>query len=381
MSKLIINLKLNRYFDVFTDPLKSTSGQRFFNLLAKNLKAIERPYSKNSVVLLFNVSAPIGKILMAKLKWQKVVLRIDSLYFDKLSPEFLAKFPWLVRKILNIGLLFPASHNFFAFIANFLSENYAAFIRIILADHVIYQSVFSHQIHSRFFRRKPYSIIVNGAEYMGSKLLNEIEPDCEKIRVVTLYDEWRPSKRIHELIRFIKWANEEAQVPIELTIIGYSGKTSVCFSKDDLFTLENELYIKSIPKFKTFTEEIKHILLVSDVYLTFSFRDACPNTVVESMAFGLPVVAVASGGLLDIVGNAGVLIPGNDFENGFYCAHRYECDFPMVNYNAILEGVKEVVKNKEYYRMLVAKRFEDELSIEKVSRKYAAVLQMLVDKI
>lgn len=378
---MIINLKLNRCFDVFTDPLKSTSGQRFFNLLSKNLKAIEQPYNNNSLVILFNVSAPIGKILMAKLKRQKVVLRIDSLYFDKLSPEFLAKFPWLVRNFLNFGLLFPASHNFFAFFANFLSENYAAFIRIILADHVIYQSVFSHQIHSRFFRRKPYSIIVNGAEFMGGELPNKIESGDEKIRVVTIYDEWRPSKRIHELIRFIKWANEEAQVPIELTIIGYSGKTSICFSEDDLFTLENELYIKRIPKFKTFTEELKHILLVSDLYLTFSFRDACPNTVVESMAFGLPVVAVASGGLLDIVGDAGVLIPGNDFENGFYCAHRYECDFPKVNYNAILEGVKEVIKNKEYYRMLVSKRFEDELSIEKVSEKYAAILQMLVDKI
>ena len=273
------------------------------------------------------------------------------------------------------------STSFFAFCANFLSENYGAFIRIILADHVIYQSVFSQEIHARFFRRKPYSIIVNGAEYMGSKISKELEDDGEKIRVVTLYDEWRPSKRIHELIRFIKWANEEAQVPIELTIIGYSGKTSVCFCKDDLFTLGNELYIKTIPKFKIFTEEMRLVLLSSDAYLTFSFRDACPNTVVESMAFGLPVVAVASGGLPDIVGDAGILIPGNDFENGFYCAHRFECDFPKVKYNEILQGVKIVIKNRKYYRGLVAKRFEDELSIEKVSRKYADVLQMLVDKI
>lgn len=372
---------MNKCFGVFTDPLKSTSGQRFFNLLANNLKAIEQPYSTNPSVLLFNVSTPIGKILLAKLKQQKVVLRIDSLYFDKLSPEFLAKFPWVVRKCLNIGLVFPALHNFFAFCANFLSENYAAFIRIILADHVIYQSKFSQKIHSHFFCKKPYSIIVNGAEYVGSKISKEIEPNGEKIRVVTLYDEWRPSKRIHELIRFIKWANEEAKVPIELTIIGYSGKTSICFCKDDLFTLENESYIKSIPKFKIFTDEMKSILLTSDAYLTFSFRDACPNTVVESMAYGLPVVAVASGGLPDIVGDAGVLIPVNDFENGFYCAHRYECDFPEVKYNDILEGVKKIIKNKQYYRGLVAKRFQDELSIEKVSTKYAAVLQILVDKI
>jgi glycosyltransferase involved in cell wall biosynthesis len=375
----MVTVKKGKNFGVFYDGSKSTSGQRFFTLLANNLKKIGKPYSSSLSVILFNVSTPLSKILKAKLRRQKVVLRLDALYFDRLSVEFLASFPLPLRLFFRFGIMFPATHDFFAFWANLLNQNYGGFIRIILADHLIYQSVFSRMVHSRFFKRKPYSVIVNGAEYLARDKSGNGLRNSKKIKTVTIYDEWRPSKRIHELVRFVKWANEEALVPIELTIIGYNSQTSVCFNTLDVLTLENAPYIRRIPKFNTFTEEMQQVLFESDAYLTFSFRDACPNTVIESMAFGLPVIAMASGGLPDIVGDAGVLIPGNDFENGFYCAHRYECDFPKIIYSEVLNSIKEVIENHGHYRSLVSKRFDEVLSIERVTQKYTAVLELLAE--
>ena len=80
----------------------------------------------------------------------------------------------------------------------------------------------------------------------------------------------------------------------------------------------------------------------SHIYISFSYRDACPNAIIEAMSFGLPVIGISSGGVPDIVGNAGSLIPNKDFENGFFSPHRFSCNFPSINYNLVLEELKKL---------------------------------------
>ncbi|MBI5164212.1 MAG: glycosyltransferase family 4 protein [Magnetospirillum sp.] len=52
-----------------------------------------------------------------------------------------------------------------------------------------------------------------------------------------------------------------------------------------------------------------------DVFVTLTHQDACPTAVIEAMACGLPVVHVTSGGVPELVGEAGVAVEtGENFE-------------------------------------------------------------------
>ena len=361
---------------VFFDKSKSTSGQRFFGNLYATLHNDLIPLKKSPKVVLFNISVPLSKVLSAKLKGQTVVLRVDSLYFDRLSTNFIRRFIWPFRLILKAGLKYRSLHDPMAYLANFLNQNYTAFIRIWLADYIVYQSEFSQAIHKKFFPKKKSSIIVNGATYSG--VYTNKHTVNKRIQLVTIHDDWRPSKRIQDIVRFVVWANEEKNLPMDLTIIGYNGKMPDQTSASVMDSINNSDYIKTLPRFNSFTSSVEDVLKKADLYLTFSYRDACPNAVIEAMSYGIPVVGVASGGLNDIVGNSGVLLPVNDFEDGFYAAHRYENDFPVINYDRLIAAIDNVVENNARFRQYVQERFEQDLDIHVVAERYRAVLLSLL---
>jgi glycosyltransferase involved in cell wall biosynthesis len=117
----------------------------------------------------------------------------------------------------------------------------------------------------------------------------------------------------------------------------------------------------------------------SDIYITFSYRDSCPNVVVEAMAHGLPVVGIGSGGVPDIVSTAGVLLPAKDFENGFFTAQRYEHDFPHIDFEKVLDAVLIVMSNYGRYQLHVQERFKEQLGINVVAENYAKVLRQIIN--
>jgi glycosyltransferase involved in cell wall biosynthesis len=371
------NRGLQPGFGVHFDETKSTSGQRFFDNLRQRLASESVSLRKRPQVVLFNVSASIKAIIMAKLRGQRVLLRIDGLYSDKLSPRFVARFRWPLRLIFSLALRTCRATEFLGFIANLTDENYAAFARILLADRIVYQSSFSQAMHARYFPNKEYDVIINGSIYQAGKgaYINEL---ADEVRLVTIYDEWKPAKRIHELVAFVAWAHEKKSQPIRLTILGYSGKLSECSPEKTKSLIERAPFIQALPRFKNIDGQTRDALFYSDVYITFSYRDPCPNAVVEAMAHGLPVVALASGGIPEIVGDAGVLIPADDFAEGFFSSHRFDCDFPPIDFEKVLDGVLAVWQNATAFRARVAERFSSDLDLDVVANRYASAMRSLI---
>jgi glycosyltransferase involved in cell wall biosynthesis len=358
-------------FGVYFDPTKTTSGQRFFAGLCRALADEARPLAERPRAVLFNVSAPLRKIIAARLAGQSIVLRIDGLYFDRLSRDFIDTFSAPLRWLLELGLSNARWHDTLASFANLVNQNYTAFTRIVLADRVVYQSRFSRHVHERYFPRKPATIIVNGARYRGGR---HRAPDGT-IRLITIFDEWKPAKRVGELCEFVHWAREARHLPVTLTILGYSGKLPAGTTDRAKEILESAPYVTRLPKFTELDGDVRTALLESDIYLTFTYRDPCPNAVVEAMAHGLPVVAIASGGVEDIVRDAGVLVPADDFENGFFSDHRFGSDFPPIDYELVLEGVRRVMASMAEFRARVQRRFAEELELHEVAERYARVLR------
>lgn len=364
-------------FAIYLEPKKPTSGRRFFTELFEALRNEAVPIDTCPRVILFNVSAPWQEILKSRLRRQKVVLRVDGLYFDRLSPAFVARFSLPLRWLLGLGLRFPRLHNQLAHLANFIDQNYAAFIKIFLAHHVIYQSKFCQSVYREYFPRKPYSIIVNGAKARMSQGLPVSDTRLDELKLATIYDEWRPSKRIYDIASFVRWLNEKKGVPAKLLVLGYTGVVPKQAPEDMKSLLENSEFISISPKFTSFDLSISEKLHGSHVFLSFCYRDACPNTVVEGLAHGLPVVGIASGGVPDIVGDAGALISSNDFLKGYFDAHRWEYDFPPVEYEQMYSVLDNVIRELETYRGRVQHRMSTALRIEVVAENYAFVLRNL----
>ena len=366
--------KLSNGYGVFFDPSQSTSGQRFFRDLYRILSKDAIPLEDRPKVLLFNVSASFYEIAKAKFYGQKVVLRIDGLYYDRLSIAFLERFSWPLKMLFSFGLKYPSLHDLLAHLANFIDQNYGAFLKIIFADLLIYQSNFSRDSYFQYFRSKPYKIIVNGSNYHTNISSNRNNDSIGEIKLIVIYNDWKPSKRMKELIYFVYWAHEIKRQPISLTILGYTGRIPRAAGKRMKQIVENSSFIHILPEFKDFNDTFAKAFYESDMYITFSNRDPCPNVVVEAMAHGLPVVGLHSGGHPDIVGDAGILLPEND-NAGFFAPYRFESDFPHIDYDAVLKGVLDVKKDLILYHSRVKQRFIKDLGIEVVANRYTDVLK------
>ena len=332
------------------------------------------PFEKRPKVVLLNVSAPWHEFVKAKWRRQKLVVRVDGLWMDRISLAYLQHFSWPVRTLLRLGLDYPRAHDPLAHFANFLVQNYTAFFRIAWADHVVYQSHYSQVLHQAYFSKKTSNIIVNGSTFKRGLLAPEKNPIA--IKLIVIYS-LNPAKRIYETVQFVRWLSEEKGLSVELVILGYTGEIPKVAPKDMKRLIENSSFVRTLPWFNELVNEMSVELFRADCYLCFSERDPCPNAVVESMAHGLPVVGIASGGVPDIVGDAGELVPADDFLNGFFSAHRWEYDFTPINFDSVYEALQKVLDAPQEYRARVERRFLSQLDISVTAKFYADVLQQV----
>lgn len=368
----MLGKKLVPGFGILFEPTKTTSGQRFFRDMFNELQNEVVPFEQCPKVVLLNISAPWYEFVKARWQRQKVVVRVDGLWIDRISSPYLQHFSWPMRILLRLGSYYPRLHDPLAHVANLLVQNYTAFFRIALADHVIYQSRYSEILHQAYFPKKTSNIIVNGSSFKRGPLALEKSPKA--IKLIVIYS-LAPNKRIYETVQFAHWLIEEKGIAVELVILGYTGKIPESAPKDMKYVIENSSFVRTLPWFDELDNETSVELFNADCYLCFSYRDPCPNSVIESMAHGLPVVGVASGGVTDIVGDAGELLEADDFGSGFFSAHRWEYDFPPINFEHMYGALQKVLAAPEVYRASVQRRFLEQLDIRVTAQNYAAVLR------
>lgn len=63
-----------------------------------------------------------------------------------------------------------------------------------------------------------------------------------------------------------------------------------------------------------FEEDVPGLLASADVFVYASYLDAYPTTVLEAQAAGLPVIANSSGGVPEVVGDAGIVVESDGLE-------------------------------------------------------------------
>ncbi len=235
-----------------------------------------------------------------------------------------------------------------------------SFIRSRLADEVIYQSQFINRWWDEWYRpaRVPSSVIVNGVD------LDQYTPDGlherPSMHFRLLIVEGSMAGGLNSGLHYaVGLANQLSQkFKIELNIVG----------KVDSHTKNS---LKDQPAFRiNFMDTVKreHIpWLMRSSHLLFSaeVNPPCPNSVIEALACGLPVIGFNTGSLSELVqGDAGRLAP--------YGANQWKLEQP--NILALADVAEEVLQDNDTFRKSAREQAEGNLGLEKMVDKYLKVL-------
>jgi glycosyltransferase involved in cell wall biosynthesis len=235
-----------------------------------------------------------------------------------------------------------------------------AYIRSRLADHVIYQSQFIEHWWRDWYRpvTVPSSVILNGVDLSRYTPQGLHERPSSHYRLLVVEGSLAGAQN-SGLMHAAQFAGALAKkFKVELTIVGrVDGRTKSKLRDETAFRIR---YMDTIPR-----EQIPWMMRSSHLLFSAEINPPCPNSVIEALACGLPVVGFYTGSLPEIVqGDAGRLVP--------YGADQWKLqkpDIPM-----LAEVATEVLQNQPEFRKAARERAELTFGVGKMVEEYLKVL-------
>ena len=229
---------------------------------------------------------------------------------------------------------------------------------------VIYQSEFSKQlieIHGNC-QKKPWCVIPNGVdrnefsctgsdhrEYLGIK---------REDRVIVTSASWRAHKRLKDVLEvFLTLATLDSNL-YHLVIMGLP----------DVAVPEHPRIYKVGHVDPT---ELAAWYRTGDVFVYLSWLDNCPNTVIEALACGLPVVCTNQGGTGGIVErtNGGIVVEADEP----YLFNKVDLyNPPRPHIEGVIEAVLEIFRHYDRFRKAIN---YERIDIDGVAREYVRFVE------
>lgn len=300
--------------------------------------------------------------------------RFNTLYLGSGNlPRDWQKLIWLARlKGVPIlynqnGVGFPAWHG-----PGWERFNMSMIKALQVVDHVFYQSQFCKLSADRFLgeRRGRWEILHNAIDtsvFTPAK----IDPDSRHL-VLLLGGQQHLDYPLEAALYALSIAVRERR-DVRLLVTG-----QLSWSSDEEKTLRTtqqliaELDIGDYVDFYgSYTQqEAPQIFRKAHLLLHPKCNDACPNTVIEAMACGLPVVYCHSGGVPELVGcNAGVGIPNKS---------DWERVFPP-DPQALAEAVLTVAEQRKQYAEAARQRAVEKFDLQPWVQRHKEVIEELLN--
>jgi glycosyltransferase involved in cell wall biosynthesis len=235
-----------------------------------------------------------------------------------------------------------------------------AFIRNFVADRIVYQSEFSHKLwNSRFgVPNKPVSVAHNGVD------LNVYSPGVGQASSLTykllVVEGSLGGGYEGGLENAVRLAEELAArgCPMEVVIVGEVGAA-----------LKAEWGAKSTVPLKwaglVKREAVPDLMRSAHLLFSADVHPSCPNSVIEALACGLPVVSFDTGSLSELVKpDCGFIAP--------YGSNAWKLEPPDVA--GLAAGAENVLKEWPKFSAAARKRAEAVFGLEMMVEKYLDAL-------
>ncbi len=296
---------------------------------------------ENTAILVIGGTRQVWKLRRAKARGVRIVQRLNGMNWmhkvEKTPPH--------------------------AFLRAEINNQILAFIRRFLSDHIVYQSHFSRDWWVKVYNESPTTsqITYNGVDLdRYSPVGSEAPPeDHYRILLVEGHLVGAYGRGLEMAVNLAKLVRLEYQLPIELLVVGDVSDAlkahSHSLAPDLWITWGGVVPRDAIPAI----DRAAHVLLSSDL------NAACPNSVIEALACGLPVLAYDTGALRELVqAGAGEVVP--------YGADYWQLEDPLIS--PLAQACVKILQNNQTYREQARVRAEAKFDLDEMVDGYLHAL-------
>lgn len=233
-----------------------------------------------------------------------------------------------------------------------------ALIRSRFADRVVYQSQFIRRWWEEWYgiAKAPAKVIVNGADLNAYTHEGEQDRPTDRYRMLLL--EGSLARGLNSgLFHAVSVAEKlSATYPMEVVVAGTVDEAT----QRKLQSTVPVKFLGTVPR-----ADIPKLARSSHLMYCAEVNPPCPNSVIEALACGLPVIGFDSGALKELVtDDAGCIVP--------YGANPWKLKTP--NIAALAESASEVLEKQDQFRAAARRRAESALGLDAMVDSYIKVL-------
>lgn len=306
----------------------------------------EQGLRARGVEVMHDLSAPADAVLViggtrgllslrqARRRGTRVVQRLDGIN-------------WVHRK-RRTGL----RHYIRAEYGNFI----LSLIRSRLADGIIYQSEFSRSWWEEWYGRTriPSTIIHNGIDLSAYTSAERVPSPPYRLLLVEGSLGGGYDMGLDNAIQLAGTLQDQHAMPMELVVVGrITEEHKARVSAASRVPIQ---WMGAIPR-----EQVPHIMRSAHLFFSADLHPACPNSVIEALACGLPVAAFDTGAVGELVtANAGRVVP--------YGSNSWNIETPDIP--ALARAAHEILSQQESFRSAARTRAESALGLDAMTDAY-----------
>jgi glycosyltransferase involved in cell wall biosynthesis len=233
-----------------------------------------------------------------------------------------------------------------------------ALIRKYFADRVVYQSQFIRKWWEDWYgvAQAPATVIINGVDLQTYTPEGEHNRPSNVNRMLLLEG---------SLARGLNSGLFHAVSVAEILLVKYPMEVAVAGTVDEATQrkLQSKVSVKflgTVPR-----AEIPKLARSSHLMYCAEVNPPCPNSVIEALACGLPVIGFDSGSLKELVtDDAGCIVP--------YGANPWKLETPDIP--ALALSTEKILTKQDQFRASARQRAELEFGLDKMVESYLKVL-------
>jgi glycosyltransferase involved in cell wall biosynthesis len=307
-------------------------------LAARGLEVSNDPSQEADVILILAGTRQLRPLWKARRRGVRIVQRLDGI-------NWLHRVRWMGPRYTVRAIYGNAN---------------LSYIRRRLADHIIYQSEFIKGWWEDWYKpaRVPSTVILNGVDLERYTPHGLHERPSGHYRLLVVEGSLSGGQN-YGIYNALSLANAlSKKYKMELMVVGrVDTQTKNKLKNQTAFRIQ---FMDTVAR-----EHVPWLMRSSHCLYSAEMNPPCPNSVIEALACGLPVVGFDTGSLSEIVqGDAGRLVP--------YGADHWKLKPPDIP--LLARAAEEVLEEQPRFRSSARERAENAFGVEEMVDEYLKVL-------